>query len=336
MSKLVRQRWEGDFDRGLARRDRRACDYDAYVPDHLVNRPLKLDGDVAADVADAERAITRLNVDASTLVDTEALARILLRAEAVASSRIEGLEVGSRRLLRAEVARELGDESIDVTAAEVLGNIDAMVWAIESVTLDQEISLSHILEIHRRLLVGTRMDEHAGRIRTEQNWIGGSGYNPCAADFVPPPAKMVKGLLNDLCAFATKTPCPPLPKRRSPILSSRRSIHLSTATDVRGEPLSIWSCVEEGWLRACYLRSRSSSPLGLGTTSLAWTGPAIWDARHRRKLTKASIGGSDSLPPPVPEPFETPRVSRSGRPNCKQTGRVGSEMCGLDQQLISW
>ena len=208
MSKLVRQRWEGDFDRGLARRDRRACDYDAYVPDHLVNRPLKLDGDVAADVADAERAITRLNVDASTLVGTEALARILLRAEAVASSRIEGLEVGSRRLLRAEVARELGDESIDVTAAEVLGNIDAMVWAIESVTLDQEISLSHILEIHRRLLVGTRMDEHAGRIRTEQNWIGGSGYNPCAADFVPPPAKMVKGLLNDLCAFCNEDSLP--------------------------------------------------------------------------------------------------------------------------------
>ena len=48
---------------------------------------IALDGDVAADVADAERAITTLNIDASALVDTEALARLLLRAESVASSR---------------------------------------------------------------------------------------------------------------------------------------------------------------------------------------------------------------------------------------------------------
>ena len=70
------------------------------LPDHLVGRRVTLDGEVAADVADAEAAIARLNAEASALADTEALARILLRAESVASSRIEGLEVGARRLLR--------------------------------------------------------------------------------------------------------------------------------------------------------------------------------------------------------------------------------------------
>ena len=58
---------------------------------------------------------------------------MLLRAESVASSRIEGLEVGSRRLFRAAAAREAGAEVADVTATEILGNIDAMVWAIEAV-----------------------------------------------------------------------------------------------------------------------------------------------------------------------------------------------------------
>ena len=43
-----------------------------------------LDGEVAADVADAEAALAKLNVQASSLVDTEALARLLLRAESVA------------------------------------------------------------------------------------------------------------------------------------------------------------------------------------------------------------------------------------------------------------
>jgi hypothetical protein len=61
-----------------------------------------MDGEVAADVADAERATSAFNEKAPALVDTEALARLLLRAEAVASSQIERLEVGGRRLMRAK------------------------------------------------------------------------------------------------------------------------------------------------------------------------------------------------------------------------------------------
>jgi len=68
------------------------------------------------------------------LADTEALARFLLRAEAVASSRIEGLEVNARRLLHAEAAQVLGDEVKDVTAVEVLGNIQAISWVLQPVS----------------------------------------------------------------------------------------------------------------------------------------------------------------------------------------------------------
>jgi hypothetical protein len=46
---------------------------------------------------DAEAALTRLNAQATALADTEGLARLLLRAESVAWSRIEGLEAGARR-----------------------------------------------------------------------------------------------------------------------------------------------------------------------------------------------------------------------------------------------
>jgi Fic/DOC family N-terminal len=74
-----------------SRRGRLTCDYDAYCPDLLTGRHFTLEGDVAANVADAETAITRLNAQASALADTEGLARLLLRAEAVASSRIENL-----------------------------------------------------------------------------------------------------------------------------------------------------------------------------------------------------------------------------------------------------
>jgi Fic family protein len=208
MSKVVKRRWISDLGSGLPRKDRLSCEYEAYVPDRLVGRDIMLDGDVAADVADAEVAIARLDVEASALIETEALARILLRAESVASSRIEGLEVGAGRLLRAEAVRELGGYVKDLTAAEVLANIDAMRFAVQSIGQSEEIVLEQLLEVHRRLLSGTWLDRHAGKLRTEQNWIGGSSHNPCSAAFVPAPPEHVEGLLEDLCAFCNEDSLP--------------------------------------------------------------------------------------------------------------------------------
>jgi Fic family protein len=207
MSKVVKHRWTSDFS-GPTKPDRRSCEYEAYIPDGLLTRRFGLDGDVAAEVADAEASIARLNVSGAGLVNTEALARILLRAEAVASSRIEGLDVAARRLLHAEVARRLDDAPSDVTATEVLGNIDAMIFGIDSIGQGGEITEDLLLEIHRRLLVGTRLEEHGGHYREVQNWIGGSSYNPCSAAFVPPPPEYVPDLMADLCAFANEDGLP--------------------------------------------------------------------------------------------------------------------------------
>lgn len=204
MARVLRRRWDSDIaGLGIPRRDRRSCEYGAYVPDRLADRTFAFAGEVAADVADAEVAIARLNQEAIALTDTEALARILLRSEAVASSRIEGLEVGARRLLHAEVERRTPEGSSDVSASEVLGNIDAMVYATEAVGVGSEIGIDLLLETHRRLLANTRLEAIGGVLREEQNWIVGSSYNPCSAVFVPPPPDRVPELLADLCAFSS-------------------------------------------------------------------------------------------------------------------------------------
>jgi Fic family protein len=52
------------------------------------------------------------------------------------------------------------------------------------------------------------LDKHAGVVRTEQNWIGGSGHNPCSAVFVPPPPEHVPDLLEDLCTFCNEDSLP--------------------------------------------------------------------------------------------------------------------------------
>lgn len=208
MAQLLRLRWEATQADGLPRRSRRPCWYEAYAPDPLTPRSITLDGDVAADVADAERELAHLDLRAEKLVSTETLARLLLRAESVASSRIEGLEVGGRRLLRAEAARALGDDPRDVTAQEVLANVDAMAWAVESINEGDNVSVSHLLEIHRRLLSSTRLSTYAGQVRQQQNWIGRSDHSPCEADFVPPPHELVPSLLDDLCRFCNDESLP--------------------------------------------------------------------------------------------------------------------------------
>ncbi len=200
MAELLRKRWEPGFE-GMTRRDRRGCDYDAYLPDPLTGWDLALPGDLAADIADAETAIRDLNQAGTTHRSLEGLARFLLRAESVASSRIEGLDAGARRLVEAEAALGGGGGAADRVAVEVLANIAIMESAIELATRAGEIALADLLELHRTLMDRSRHPELGGVVRQEQNWIGGSAYNPCSAAFVPPPPDHVGGLLDDLLSY---------------------------------------------------------------------------------------------------------------------------------------
>ena len=200
MSGVEKRIWS-DGASGRSRRDRQPCPYEIYIPDKLAERTFSLDGVVAADVADAEARVVRFNSEASSLVSTEALARILLRAESVASSRIEGLRIGARRILLAEVEENVEGAHPDLTAREVIANIKAMDYGIQQVEKGDPITLGLILEIHQQLLAGSELSIQGGKLRQEQNWIGGSDYNPCTADFVPPSWESVRLLMEDLVAF---------------------------------------------------------------------------------------------------------------------------------------
>jgi Fic family protein len=198
------------LDSGISRRARRPCRYEAYLPDRLTELSVLLPADVAADISDAELGVQRLNSDATELTSLEALARLLLRAESVASSRIEGLEVGVGRLARAEAARQMGESIDDVTAEAVLGNIDAMELAVSQFACKEHLELADLLAMHRVLMRHTRTPEAGDQVRSVQNWIGGNDYNPCGADFVPPPPEFVPDLLEDLVIFLNSDDLSPL------------------------------------------------------------------------------------------------------------------------------
>jgi Fic family protein len=200
VGELIRSRWTSSFE-GMSRRDRQGCEYNAYVPDPLAGWDLALPADLVADLSDADAAIRRLNSSATSHVSLEGLARFLLRAESVASSKIEGLEAGPRRLLDAEVVLAQGGDAADRIAVEVLANVAAMEAAVDLGSSTNTLTVDDLLGIHRILLGRSTTPGIAGAVRTVQNWIGGSSYNPCTAAFVPPPPETLDGLLDDLLAY---------------------------------------------------------------------------------------------------------------------------------------
>ena len=200
MSKVLQRQWLGS-SHATSGCERLPCGYETYVPDLLTERVIRLDGDVAADVADAEVAIRRLDAAGTAVADINAFGRLLLRAEVVASSRIEGVEVGTSELLRIEAAQAAAASSKDIDAYEVLGGLAAMKAALETVGPGDDITPDMLLAFHSRLLADAPDVAGAGELRTRQNWIGGSDHSPCAAVFVPPPPAMVADLIVDLCSF---------------------------------------------------------------------------------------------------------------------------------------
>ena len=202
MSRYIERTWEGDPGGMGGRRARASFHYRAFVPDEIAELAPAVPFDVADLAADAEAAIRKLN-ERATVSGLEAIGPLLLRSEAVASSRIEGYDVSSLNLARALVDPRAARGSARIVAA----NVSAMEEAIAIADGDRPIAIDDVLAIHATLMEG---DERArpGRLREEQNWIGGRLDNPRDATYVPPPEDLVAGLLQDLVAFVARDDLP--------------------------------------------------------------------------------------------------------------------------------
>jgi len=204
---FLRKVWRYDPALYAPPKYRRACEYQVFVPVPLADFSISLPGDVSTVLSEAETATARLNSkDHPAFVP---LAKLLLRTESIASSKVEGMQIDARTLARAEVAQDTG-RRVGTSTAEVLANIDAMQLAIEHASAGHNIVPEDLAAIHRVLLERAPTRAIAGRFRDRQNWIGGNDYNPCGADFVPPPPEEVPPLIDDLCHFCNKEDLPPL------------------------------------------------------------------------------------------------------------------------------
>lgn len=173
-------------------RGRRAS---AWVPAPLGERVPTVDAMAATTVRATERAAAAVRLgDARSIGGTEALGRLLLRAEGLASSNIEGLQAPVEVVALAELSRD----DASPTAAWVADNLDVVAAALVDPALALTVEVLH--GWHERLMRhGTLPAELIGRFRDRQGWIGGT--SPVNAVYVPPPADEIPDLVDDLLAF---------------------------------------------------------------------------------------------------------------------------------------
>ncbi len=188
--------WESDVDPGVPRRDRRGGTYRRYAPDLLDGRSLTLDNDSSHRLAVAERAVRGLSGPGADSLAS--IARFLLRSEAIASSRIEGVAPSPQQVALAELGAQESVRGVSAQARLVANNMTVVRRASTDLVDADWVTVDHVVELHAALLPDE--PRHHG-LRTVQNWIGGSTWHPLDADFVPPPHEMVPGLMDDLVRY---------------------------------------------------------------------------------------------------------------------------------------
>ncbi|MDA8296353.1 MAG: Fic family protein [Actinomycetota bacterium] len=174
----------------------------AFVPQLLAERDVSLD----------QRAATRCGVAEASVVqgaaalgeDYAPLARLLLRAEGIASSYIEGVSAPIVDVVLAE-----HDADSHTPAGWVAANLAATNQAIAHASGTDRLGLGELCRWHEALMAASPTPaRHVGRIRDEQGWIG--GHPPFDAHLVAPPPGTLAALLDDLLAFVNDTEVHPV------------------------------------------------------------------------------------------------------------------------------
>lgn len=199
----IERRWEGDPGALGGRKSRQAFIYKAFLPPRIGKIEPAVSFDTARSISDAELAIGHLNSD-ERVHGLEAIGALLLRSEAIASSRIEGIELSQRNLARALIDPRAAKGSARAVAA----NVVAMEEAIDLGDRGSAFTTEDVLAVHRTLMASESPRIRPGAFRREQNWLGGRLSNPSDARYIPPPEDDVEPLMLDLVYFMNRDDLP--------------------------------------------------------------------------------------------------------------------------------
>ena len=196
MATWERAHWESSVDSSIPRSAQRSGAYQRYVPDSVDGLALVVDSDLSRRVTAVERSIRALNGPGAESL--AGIARFLLRSEAIASSRIEGIAPSAQQVALAELGQSETVRGISEQARLVANNMTVVRRSTTELAEAESLTVDHIVGLHQSLLPD--QPRHHG-LRRVQNWIGGSDWSPIGADFVPPAHEAVLALMADLVDY---------------------------------------------------------------------------------------------------------------------------------------
>jgi Fic family protein len=148
-------------------------------------------------IGKANRALAHYDGVLLGVPNHEVLLSPLTTEEAVLSSRMEGTQATMGEVYRFEAGDAPEKQSRREDIWEILNYRRALKRA-ESELKTRPFNLNLLLQLHSILLDSVRGQNKArGRFRVEQNWIGAEGTPIEQAEFVPPPAGSLPGLLDN-------------------------------------------------------------------------------------------------------------------------------------------
>ncbi len=173
--------------------------YYTFTPNGLPV-PISMDPEMQKLLEEVGLKLGNLNGMGNQLPNPWILINPFLKKEAVISSKIEGTQSSLEDVLLFE-ARDEKAESAEPDLQEVINFVYATEDGINRIK-NEEISLTLILDLHKKLLQGTRGKEKSpGSLRNVQNWIGKYGSTLADARYVPPEPEKIEPLLENLFNF---------------------------------------------------------------------------------------------------------------------------------------
>jgi Fic family protein len=187
----------------------------AAWPEPIAAAELELSGATLRAVAAAEAAVA--TGQAAVPGASEVAARLLLRAEGLSSSMIEGLRVTPTDLALAEA-----DPRFAVGDAGWVS--DNLAVVTDALATPGPLTTDSLLEWHRRLMrhAPGLADAHVGAWRDRLGWVGGA--NPLVAAHVATPPELIDDAMSDLVAFADRADVDPV-TRAAVIHAQFETIH---------------------------------------------------------------------------------------------------------------
>lgn len=248
----------------------------------------------ALDLA-AQRAAARAEgVLAGSLVGhdprLDVVARLLLRAEGVASSRIEAIDAPAELVAIAD-----RDSSVHGPAAAVADNLRAVDAALSH---DGDLDVGELWRWQRILTASSDLDERfRGAWRDRLAWIGGP--TPQRAAYVATPAERIGPLMDDLVAYANGDEHDPV-TAAALVHAQFETIHPFADGNGRVGRMLI------GWMLRRRLDMAVPPPISLafvrdvggylsGLTLYRTSGPDAWVSWFARTIEQASVGAAATL-----------------------------------------